>query len=404
MRVIPAPSPFLGGHCHYCEFTPGRVCGNRPTPQDKELRLLSERTPLVSVADVPGAVERELEDFLESSVASISEIGGPVAQAAGHVRDFVLGGGKRIRPTYGWVGYAATVDGDIGAEDPAAVLRAVSSLELIQACALIHDDIIDASDTRRGRPTVHRTIAAEHAQHKWNGDSDTYGENVAILLGDLALVWADDMWRDSGLSEAALLRAAEPWRGMRAEVIGGQILDISLEASNSESEEMANAVNRYKTAAYTVERPLHLGAAIADAGAETIAALRGYGRDIGMAFQLRDDLLGVFGDPGVTGKPAGDDLREGKRTVLYAIALQASDSSDQAAAERLRAGIGTATDPVEIAELARIIESTGAMDIVEERISQLTESGLKYLDNAGISVDSVETLTDLAIKATSRRK
>lgn len=365
---------------------------------------MSERTPLVSVADVPGAVERELEVFLESSVASISEIGGPVAQAAGHVRDFVLGGGKRIRPTYGWVGYAATVGQDTGAEDPAAVLRAVSSLELIQACALIHDDIIDASDTRRGRPTVHRAIAAEHAQHKWNGDSDTYGENVAILLGDLALVWADDMWRDSGLSESALLRAAEPWRGMRAEVIGGQILDISLEASNSESEEMANAVNRYKTAAYTVERPLHLGAAIADADAETIAALRGYGRDIGMAFQLRDDLLGVFGDPGVTGKPAGDDLREGKRTVLYAIALQAADSSDQAAAERLRAGIGAATDPAEIAELARIIESTGAMDIVEKRISQLTESGLKYLDNAGISAASVETLTDLAIKATSRRK
>lgn len=380
------------------------MSGVRPRHGEKETLLLSERTPYIAVADVPDAVERELEKFLRASVEQVSVIGGPVAEAAGHVRDFVLGGGKRIRPTYGWVGYAATVSADSETEDPEAVLRAVSSLELIQACALIHDDIVDASDTRRGKPTVHRAIAAEHASHGWQGDSDTYGENVAILLGDLALVWAEDMWRYSGLSETALLRAAEPWRGMRAEVIGGQILDIALEASNSESEEMANAVNRYKTAAYTVERPLHLGAAIAGADEATIAALRGYGRDIGVAFQLRDDLLGVFGDPEVTGKPAGDDLREGKRTVLYALALKAADASDPAAAEKLRSGIGTAADPADISELATIIERTGAVDVVEERISQLTESGLKHVEGAGIPTAAVDTLTALAIKATARRK
>jgi len=365
---------------------------------------LSERTTYLSAADVPAEVETELRDFLGANAASISEIGAPVADAVEHLRDFVLGGGKRIRPTYGWVGYTATVGASDQAEDPAAVLRAVSSLELIQACALIHDDIIDASDTRRGKPTVHRAISAEHSRSGWHGDSDTYGENVAILLGDLALAWADDMWRYSGVSEEALQRAAEPWRGMRSEVIGGQILDISLEASNSESEEMANAVNRYKTAAYTVERPLHLGAAIAGADDATIAALRGYGHDIGIAFQLRDDLLGVFGDPAVTGKPAGDDLREGKRTVLYALALKAADVSDPAAAKTLRDGIGSATTNDDIAELARIIENTGAVDIVEERIHQLTHMGLNHLSGASISSDAVETLTALAIKATSRRK
>lgn len=206
------------------------------------------------------------------------------------------------------------------------------------------------------------------------------------------------------MSDAALKRAAEPWRGMRAEVIGGQILDIALEASGSESVDLADSVNRYKTAAYTVERPLHLGAALAGADEATIAALRGYGRDIGIAFQLRDDLLGVFGDPQVTGKPAGDDLREGKRTVLYALALQAADESDPTAAEKLRAGIGTATDPADIAELAGIIEQTGAVDITEDRISRLTESGLTYLDQADITTDAVETLAALAIKSTARRK
>ncbi len=365
---------------------------------------MSERTTHIAVTDVPQEVEKELRRFFTDNAARITEIGGPVAESLGHLRDFVLGGGKRIRPTYGWVGYVATVDPKNTDEDPVAVLRAVSALELIQACALIHDDIIDASDTRRGKPTVHRAIAAEHAQRGWHGDSNIYGENVAILIGDLALAWADDMWRYSGVSDEALQRAAEPWRGMRSEVIGGQILDIALEASGSESAELADSVNRFKTAAYTVERPLHLGAAIAGADERTIDALRGYGRDIGIAFQLRDDLLGVFGDPAVTGKPAGDDLREGKRTVLYALALEAADATDPAAAEKLRAGIGSATDPADIAELARIIESTGAVDVTEERITRLTKSGLKHLEGAAITDAAVETLTALAIKSTSRRK
>lgn len=368
---------------------------------------MSERISPLAVADVPAAVENELRAFFDENEPHINEIGTPVAEAVAHLRDFVLGGGKRIRPTYGWVGYTAAAGSlkeTSAAEDPGNVLRAVSALELIQACALIHDDIIDASATRRGKPTVHRAIAAEHDHRHWRGSAETYGENVAILIGDLALAWADDMWRYSGVSDAALKRAAEPWRGMRAEVISGQILDIALEASGSESEEMANAVNRYKTAAYTVERPLHLGAAIAGASDETIAALRGYGRDIGIAFQLRDDLLGVFGDPAVTGKPAGDDLREGKRTVLYALALTAADESNPAAAEQLRAGIGTATAQADIDEMTRTIEATGAVDEVEARITKLTESGLKYLENAGIAEEAVDTLTKLAIKSTARRK
>lgn len=368
---------------------------------------MSERTYDLSIADVPSAVEKELQEFIDDNAARINDIGAPVAEAVGHLRDFVLGGGKRIRPTYGWVGFTAASGAANAAEnteDPHAVLRAVSALELIQACALVHDDIIDASDTRRGRPTVHRAIAVHHAEHGWRGDADTYGQNVAILIGDLALAWADDMWRYSGVSDAALLRAAEPWRGMRSEVIAGQILDITLEASGSESVEMAGAVNRYKTAAYTVERPLHLGAALAGASEKTIEALRGYGRDIGIAYQLRDDLLGVFGDPAITGKPAGDDLREGKRTVLYAVALQAADENDPEAAEKLRSGIGTATDPAEIAELSHIIEVSGAVEDAEARIERLTQSGLKHLENADITDEAVETLTALAIKSTARRK
>ena len=190
---------------------------------------------------------------------------------------------------------------------------------------------------------------------------------------------------------------------MRTEVIGGQLLDMMLESLGSESVEMANRVNRFKTAAYTIERPLHLGAALAGAGDSLIDAFRGYGRDIGIAFQLRDDLLGVFGDPAVTGKPAGDDIREGKRTELFATALELLDQADPAAAQELRDGIGKTEDEAELRRLAALIRSSGAEDAVEARIEELTASGLGFLAGAGINDAAVEALTVLAHKATDRR-
>lgn len=351
---------------------------------------------------VPQQVERDLTAFFTKREAAVAQIGEPVSGAVRHLRAFVLGGGKRMRPTYGWAGFVGA-GGLAGSEDPDAVLRAMSSLELIQACALVHDDIIDASDTRRGNPTVHRALEAEHREQGMHGSAEDYGTNAAILLGDLALAWAEDMWRYSGVSPEALARAAEPWVGMRTEVIGGQLLDIMLESLGSESVEMSNRVNRYKTAAYTIERPLHLGAAIAGASDELIDAFRGYGRDIGIAFQLRDDMLGVFGDPAVTGKPAGDDLREGKRTELFATALALLEESHPDGAQELRASIGQVEEEAELRRLAELIRSSGAEDTVEQRIQQLTASGLGYLDGAGIDDATVDALTVLARKATDRR-
>lgn len=350
---------------------------------------------------IPGAVERNLAAFFEDRAEAVAAIGEPVAEAVEYLRAFVLEGGKRMRPSFGWAGFASAGGLAKGDEDPDAVLRAMSSLELIQACALVHDDIIDASDTRRGHPTVHRALEADHRERGMRGSAAAYGVNAAILLGDLALAWAEDMWRYSGVSLAALERAAEPWVGMRTEVIGGQLLDMMLESRGSESVELADRVNRFKTAAYTIERPLHLGAALAGADDATIEAFRGYGRDIGIAFQLRDDLLGVFGDPAVTGKPAGDDLREGKRTVLFATALELLDEHDPSAAQELRDGIGQVSDPAGLARLAQLIRDSGAEDAVEARINELTASGLRHLD--GVDDDAAQALTALARKATDRR-
>lgn len=363
----------------------------------------SEDFHQLPLADVPKHVRAELADFLKDREPQIAKIGKPVTEAIEHLERFILDGGKRIRPLYAWAGFVAA-DGLLGDEDPQAVLRAASSLEFIQSCALIHDDIVDASDTRRGNPTVHRAVEAKHRELGWTGSSEDFGRAAAILIGDMSLVWAEDMFLDSGISQAAIQRAREPWREMRTEVIGGQLLDVSLEAAAIESVELSDSVNRFKTAAYTIERPLHLGAAIAGAPQSLVEAFRGYGRDIGIAFQLRDDQLGVFGDPKITGKPSGDDLREGKRTVLMAIALQRADEQDPDAAQFLRENLGTTADPVVLSKMAQMIEDSGAPAEIEKRIDDLTQSGLAHLAKANVNSDVTELLRSLAIKSTARAK
>ena len=242
---------------------------------------MTETPKAPDLAQVPGIVTTHLAEFFAAQRPAIAPLGDAVGSAVTLLENYVLTGGKRIRPCYVWAGFVAGGGLRNRGEDPAAVLRAASALELIQACALIHDDIIDSSDTRRGNPTVHRSAQRRHEEGRWHGDADHFGCSVAILVGDLAFAWADDMVRAAGLSHAALDRMQPAWRGMRTEVIGGQLLDIIHEASGDEDIATAQVVNRFKTAAYTIERPLHLGAALAGADAATIAALRAYGTDIG---------------------------------------------------------------------------------------------------------------------------
>lgn len=324
--------------------------------------------------------------------------------------DFVSDGGKRMRPEFLWCGWRAGGGADTGPPADAA-LQVGAALEFLQACALLHDDVIDRSERRRGRPATHRAVAGHHAAAGLAGDPDHYGVSVAILLGDLALAWADDLFLDGAARLDALPAAAPVWRAMRTEVLAGQLLDLAVTASVTDDpsvqERDALLVNRYKTAAYTVERPLHLGAALAGAGPATVAALRGYGADIGVAFQLRDDLLGVFGDPAVTGKPAGDDLAEGKRTLLLALA-RAALADRPALRDRLDAGIGR--PDADRADLARIIAESGAVDAVEDRIASLLDRGLAALDRApGNGDESIapahrQRLEGLARSAVTRRR
>ncbi|HWB66921.1 MAG TPA: polyprenyl synthetase family protein [Mycobacteriales bacterium] len=356
---------------------------------------MSTAEPLDTAPSLNDRVEQALRDFVGTASKQIAAVDDELVLLLDAASDFVLAGGKRLRPAFCYWGYRA-----VGGADSDAVVRAAASLELLHACALVHDDVIDGSDTRRGAPSAHRRFAAAHRERGWARDADRFGGAAAILLGDLFLVWADTMIATSGISERAWRSAREVYDTMRVELMAGQYLDVVEQVRGVGSVAGSLRVARYKTATYTVERPLHLGAAIGDATPEQTAGFSGFGLPLGEAFQLRDDMLGVFGDPAVTGKPAGDDLREGKRTVLVALAEEAATPAQRAVLEH---GLGnpSLTD-VDVAELRGLITDTGAADHVELMIRSRLADAFAVLDGLDLAPEGRAALVDLASAATDR--
>ncbi|MBC6461260.1 polyprenyl synthetase family protein [Actinomadura sp. HBU206391] len=328
----------------------------------------------------------------------------------------LVAGGKRLRPSFCYWGWR----GAGGGNDP-TIMAAAASLELLQASALIHDDVMDASDTRRGQPSVHRRFQAMHEGAAWPGSAESFGAGAAILLGDLSLAWSSMMYETSGLPEETLRRGRATYDLMRTEVMCGQYLDLLEQARGAGvpghvpaaagaagartpahgAVDRALRVVEFKSAKYSVERPVHLGAAMAGADGETIGALSRYGLPLGIAFQLRDDVLGVFGDPAETGKPAGDDLREGKRTVLVALALERATPA-QADVVRVRLG-DPALDVAGVEELRSIIVDTGGLDACEAMIAKYAADAHIALDSAPVTDEAKVALAELAVAATARR-
>ncbi|HET8685020.1 MAG TPA: polyprenyl synthetase family protein [Micromonosporaceae bacterium] len=345
-----------------------------------------------------GAVERALSDFLAAEVAALVALDPALAALAEAASAAALDGGKRMRPAFaywGWRGVAGP------AASVAPVLPALAALELLHAFALVHDDVIDASATRRGRPTVHRAFTANHLAGRLRGNARRFGAANAILVGDLCLVWADRLIARSGLPAGTVAAARGAYDEMRVEAIAGQFLDVLGEASRSWSVDRALQVARLKTASYTVVRPLRYGAALAPgqppAWRERVsAAYRRYGYAVGEAFQLRDDLLGAYGDPAVTGKPAGEDLASGKPTVLLMLARQLAGDRRRRELERrlARADVGRA---------AALIRETGAVDEVEAMIAHRLAEAARAVEEAPIDPVARAALRALAMAAARRQ-
>ncbi|MEH1098569.1 polyprenyl synthetase family protein [Micromonospora sp. CPCC 205561] len=372
-----------------------RVAPAQPTDGDDPVRaVLAAYTK-----DLVTAVEGTLAAFLSTEVDAMTEIDAAMGGFAATARDCVLAGGKRVRPTFAYWGWR----GAVGGADPLPpVLPALGALELLHAFALVHDDVMDASATRRGRPTAHVALAARHTAAGHRGDPRRFGESVAVLIGDLCMVWADRLLAHADVPPERLLDVRRCYDQMRVETIAGQYLDVLGESDAANwSVDRALRVARYKTASYTVQRPLLFGARLAGVGGDAplTAAYARYGLAVGEAFQLCDDLLGVYGDPATTGKPTGDDLRTGKPTVLLMLARQLATPIQRRALDRVGADVGAG----EVDRLAELVADTGAVDRVERMISDRVAEALAALGTASIDETARTALTGLATATTSRR-
>jgi geranylgeranyl diphosphate synthase type I len=344
-------------------------------------------------SDLRRRVQQALDAFLAERRPRLREMALELTPLADALEEF-LSGGKRLRPGFCFWGHLGA-----GGSDTPELVTAAAALELFQAAAIIHDDVMDGSDTRRGKPAVHKRFAGLHRAEGWHGSPDQFGSGAAILLGDLCLSWSDEMLGSSGLVNPP---ARAVFDTMRAELMAGQYLDLLEQVSGHGTVESALRVARYKSAKYTIVEPLHLGGALAGASADVLATYTAYGMPLGEAFQLRDDLLGVFGDPSVTGKPAGDDLREGKRTALVALALEKANP-DQALLVRDRLG-DPALDATGVAALQDVLVETGAVDRVEELITVRTAEALAALEASPLTAEAAEVLRALAVEATTRAR
>jgi geranylgeranyl diphosphate synthase, type I len=383
-------------------------------------------------------VDRALQAFVEQQRGVLLAAGDDLRPGADAIAG-LLAGGKRLRPAFCYWGWRGA-----GGPDCPEIINAAAALELLHAGALIHDDLMDASDTRRGQPSLHRQFEARHADRGWHGSADSFGMGVAILLGDLLICWTDEMFHASGLPGDALRRGRPVLDRMRTEVFAGQYLDLLGQAAGDETVAGALRVVEFKTAKYTIERPLHLGAALAGADPDLArptgphpgtalardgrtasddslhpgdgsvasgdggtvgdgslaAAYTAYGLPLGIAFQLRDDILGVFGDPAQTGKPAGDDVREGKRTVLLAIARSRATAGQAQVIDRYLGD--PLLDEAGTAEIRAAIAGTGAVADCERMIGRHVSEAIAALDGAPMTSEAKEALAELAVAATAR--
>jgi geranylgeranyl diphosphate synthase type I len=362
--------------------------------------------PLVDQENLRHDVDAALAAHLDRLAAEVTTTG-PGTTALTEQVGALLAGGKRLRAAFCYWSFRAHGGGSTGPQRD-AVVRVGAALELFQAAALLHDDVMDASDTRRGLPTAHRVFEARHAEHGWSGDADRFGVAAAILLGDLCLVASH---REAAAAlDAMPPEVARPARdlfdAMTSEVVVGQYLDVLVQAEPwgldpAADEARARTVLRAKSARYSVERPLALGAVLAGAGDEAVKAMGVAGLPLGEAFQLRDDVLGVFGDPTVTGKPAGDDLREGKRTVLVARTLAGSGPEDR---RTLTGRLGDpGLTPEDVEALRALVVGSGALQGVERLIDALTDEALGALAAADLTAEGRVVLEALARAAVDRR-
>ena len=337
-----------------------------------------------SLLDVASRVDKRLESLLAVERERWAKVDADLVPPIDEIARLVLAGGKRLRPAFCFWGFV----GAGGDPTDELVIDAGAALELLHAFALFHDDVMDGSLTRRGEPTTNAKFEASHGADKLAGESRRFGDGVAILVGDLAYVYSDQLMRN------ASPQAWTIWNELRIELNFGQYLDMLGSAMNERRREKAERICRYKSGKYTIERPLHLGALLsAPTRDELIPVLSTYGLPLGDAFQMRDDVLGAFGDTAITGKPVGDDLREGKPTPLMAIATARANAVQL---KELQLVGNQDLTPEQIARVQEVIRETGALDELETVITRLTDEAIAAVQHVPFAQSVRDELITLA--------
>lgn len=347
--------------------------------------------PPASLVALASRVEQRISDVLAPEEQRWSAFDEDLVSPVAEIRRLVASGGKRLRPAFCHWGFV----GAGGDPDSMVSLDAGAALELLHGFALFHDDVMDGSTSRRGAPVTHDVFADEHRRSGSSGESRRYGDGIAILVGDLAFVYSDRLMSDVSA------QAREIWHELRIELNVGQLLDLIGSARNERRRFKAERICRYKSGKYTIERPLHLGAMLVapSRAAELLPALSTYGLPLGDAFQMRDDVMGAFGETAITGKPVGDDLREGKPTPLMAIAMERANGAQREVLSLV--GREQLTD-AQVAAAQQAIVDCGALDEMESVILRLRDEAIASLTAAPIEPSAKVELESLALYVTDR--
>ena len=343
----------------------------------------------MNIEQITKEINLALRHQVQGLTAQINEIDEQLILVSDSLSDY-LSEGKRFRALFAVLGFLGA-DGKLSSE----IFRAVSALELLQASALIHDDLIDDSDTRRGKAAIHKQFAIKHGEK--------FGTSAAILIGDLALIWSEQVLQNSEIKQSKMSQCGQIFSEMRNELMAGQLLDIFEQTQSGFSIERSLKIARFKSGKYSIERPLHFGAALSDSSdlQNFYTVYSDFGLPLGEAFQLRDDLLGIYGDPHITGKPAGDDLREGKKTALIAYAFERGSNSVR---DLIQSKLGTPLSQIEIEQLIMAINETGAVAHIENLIEKLSESALDSLSQANINQSARKMLEQMVELVTKRNR
>jgi geranylgeranyl diphosphate synthase type I len=343
-----------------------------------ERRKPDEKTFGQLLGDFQQRLETELDDFLRGRIESAAAFGESTRELTEPLREFVGRGGKRLRPAL--VHFACRAAG--GERKDLSVEMAV---ELLHTYLLIHDDIMDRAESRRGGISAHRHFEGHHRTSGWHGSAERHGEAAAILLGDLASSYATGLFLSSSANPRHDGRVSRCFSEMCSEVVVGQYLEITAPQRADLVRDDLLSILRLKSGRYSVERPIQLGALLGSAPDDLLDALSRYGLALGEAFQLQDDLLGVFGNREEVGKPVGGDLSEGKRTILVSLSLDRASESER---EAIVACLQRENPPGdEIDRVQEIIERVGARRTVEDMVGERLERSAAELETMELLAD-----------------